>query len=356
MTNPNEVFKQFTAEVVEGFPALREILDQAKSGEMTEEDAMRCLAEVVQSDPALGLKLQQVAKQALAPLQVEEAAQPLEHGGLIMHKERGLPRLNPMVEASLIERMQFDGDIPELRTGGKPAKVRPAVAVHTDARNPVAIGMMLTTASDEVADKLIAKEPERQQLIGDMALLDMVEEQGTALATQEVRALVLDGKSDLMDVPEYRRGQVPAPLAVVQPSGATLLALTSQERKQNAWQFLSTTQGRRSAVSGIAELAETHLKRAGFDVTVRPFDATVRCSVLAVHRWSVNIDGPKATQAAFSLIDVAAAAIAKNLTRLVGQRRGRVVLEITTINTVDIRSVGWAGRLLAADPALEAPL
>jgi len=37
-----------------------------------------------------------------------------------------------------------------------------------------------------------------------------------------------------------------------------------------------------------------------------------------------------------------------------GDRRGRVTLDVTPINTVDIRSVGWAGRLRSGDPILPA--
>jgi len=353
MTDPNEVFRRFTEQVAAEFPELGEILDQAKNGRLSETEAMHALSEVVLSNPALSQRFQQVAMQALTPLRPEDAAQPLDHNGLILHKERGLPRLNPLVEAALIERAQFDGDIPELRTGGLTPGVKPAVAVDTDVRNPVALGMMLGQASDEVAKKIEAKEPERKALIGDAALLSLVEEQGTSLAVRKERDLVFDGKSDAADAPEYRRGHLPAPVRVTEPSGSALLALSPEERKQSAWAFLSTTQGRRSALSGLEQLIEVKLKGEGFDVTVRPFDPTSK-GVLAAHEWSVGIDGPGATQAAFSLIDIAAAAIAKNLTRLMGERRGRVTLEVTAVNTVDIRSVGWAGRLLAGDAALTA--
>jgi len=353
MIDPTKVFQQFAEQVADEFPELREILDQAKDGSISESDAMRALAEVMQGSPELNTRFQKVTMKALAPLRAEDEPQPLDHDGLILHKKRGLPRLNPLVEAALIERAQFDDDIPELRTGGLPRGIAPAVSVDTEVRDPVALGRMLTEASEQVAGKIEANEPARQKLIGDAVTLSLVAAAGTALTKQAKRDLLFDGKDDQVDVPEYRRGAVPAPLRVVQPSGATLLALTPDERKQSAWTFLSTTQGRRSALTGLVQLIEVKLTGEGFDVTVERFDPTAQ-DILAFHEWSVGIDGPGAMQPAFSLIDIAAVSIAKGLTRTMGDRRGRVTLEVMPINTVDIRSVGWAGRLRSGDPILPA--
>ncbi len=351
MTDPvTTAFKKFAEQVASEFPALREILDQAAAGSISESDAMHALTEVIMSDQSLGQQFQQVAMQALAPLREEE---PLDHDGLILHKKRGLPQLNPLVEAALAERAQFDGDMPELRTGNMTAGQRPSVSVDTDTRNPVALGLMLNQASDEMAAKIEANEPMRLALVADAALLDLVDKKAMQ-ASRRDSALVLAGKSDLVDVPEYTRGQLPALAKVTKPSGSTLLALTPEERKQSAWQFLSTTQGRVSAVRGITDLIDVKLRSEGFDVTVRPYHAEALGPVLVAHEWAVGIDGPGATQPAFSLIDIAAAAIAKGLTRKMADRRGKVTLEVTTVNTVNIRSVGWAGRLMASDLALEA--
>lgn len=352
MTDHQEVLHQFARQVANDFPDLREILDQAKAGDLDEVEAMAALSEVIMSNPELGRQFQAVAFSALSPLRPEDAAQPLDHNGLVLHKERGLPRLNPLIEAALIERAQFDEDMPELRTGGLPAGVRPAVSVDTRTRSPVALGMMLNAASDQVAKKIQAQEEHRQQLVADAALLDLVEKSSSALVTRENQELVLAGKSDLVDVPEYRRGEVPAPLKVVHPSGSALLALTPEERRQSAWKFLSTTQGRRSAIAVITGLVQVKLTGEGFDVIVRDHDPVAGEPVLAAHEWRVGIDGPGAMQSTFNHIDLAATVLAKQLTSKMGDRRGRVVLEVTSINTVDIRSVGWAGRLLSLDRAL----
>lgn len=350
----DDVLRFFAEQVAAEFPVLRQVLDQAKTGVLSEVDALRCMSEILGTDPALAARFQEVARGALTPLREEDRAQPLGHGGLVVHKARGLPQLNPLVEAALIERAQFDGDMPELRTGTLPRGVPPAVAVVTDARDPAALGMMLKTASNHIASKIAASDPERREMItrvatGDTTALALIEQSGQALTQGAMEDLVFDGKTAALDVPEYRRGHVPAPVAVAAPSGSALLAMTPQERKQGTWQFLSTTHGRRSAEASLAELMLVKLQGEGFDVRLRPFEPGATEPVLAVHEWTVGIDGPGAVQPAFSLIDVAAVALAKGLTRKMADHKGRVILEVTSVNTVDIRSVGWAGRLLAAD-------
>lgn len=371
---------QFAQDMASTYPELRQVLDQAKAGDLSEEDALRAMLEIMSADPEMHRQFQDMAQKMYADIAAQmEAADPgfkarwlqqavqdiagtsphPDHDGLVIHKPRGLAQLNPLVEAAIIERAQFDGDIPEMRTGGLTPGVAPAVSLETRVRTPAALGMMLAEASKQIADKITAAEPERQRIVAavaegaDPTALALIEQTGTGLLTvDEARDRVLDGKVAALDPPEYRRGQVPAPVLVQPPSGSALLALTPQERKQGAWQFLSTTHGRRSAVAGITELVEVKLRGEGFEVRVRPFEPGAREPVLAAHEWTVGIDGAGATQAAFSLIDVAAASITKGLTSKMGERRGGVILEVTTINTVDVRSVGWAGRLLSQDAAL----
>ncbi|MFA6235210.1 MAG: hypothetical protein WC824_13630, partial [Bacteroidota bacterium] len=70
----------------------------------------------------------------------------------------GIPRLNPLYEAQLVERAQFDGDIPELRTGPLPEDVLPAVSVETEAHSPVAIGEMLRIAALDVQEDVLSHQ------------------------------------------------------------------------------------------------------------------------------------------------------------------------------------------------------
>lgn len=354
----------FAEQVAQDSPELKAVLDHAKAGSISEEDALRAMSEILGSNPDLARRFQTMLQDMYAGAAAEMAVAHPDHGGLILHKKRGLARLNPLVEAALIERVQFDDDMPELRTGTMTPGAMPAVAVDTRVRNPAVLGVMLQQASQQVTDKIAAAEPGRQKFIAQVAegtfdptALALIEQMGAGLMTRdELQDQVLDGKAAALDIPEYRRGALPALVTVAPPSGSAIMAMTPQEKKQGAWRFLSTTHGRRTAVAGLTELIEVKLRGEGFDVQVRPFEPGAREVVLKAHEWSVGIDGPGAVQPAFSLIDVAAASIAKGLTRGMGDRRGRVILEVTAINTVDVRSVGWAGRLLSRDAALSADM
>lgn len=353
----NPVLQAFAEQVVADYPELRAVLDQAKAGTLTEMDALRAMSEILGSNPELAERFQRMNREMLASTVTTVSEDYADHQGQVIHKKRGLPQLNPLVEAALIERAQFDEDMPELRTGGLIPGIAPAISVDTDVRNPVALGVMLTQASKQITEKIAAKEPERLAFIaqmaeGDPTALALLEQSGNALTLAQAQDMVFDGQTAVMDVPEYRRGQVPAPLMVPTPTGSALLTMTPQERKQGAWKFLSTTQGRRTAVGVLAELVEVKLQGEGFLVKVRPFVPEATEPVLAAHEWSVGIDGPGSVQAAFNLIDNAAAAIAKGLTRKMGEQRGQVILEVTAVNTVDVRSVGWAGRLLGGSYGL----
>ena len=76
--------------------------------------------------------------------------------------------LHPLLMGMIVELLQYDGDIPELRTGALPAGGSPAVPVKTVARNPVVIGAMLRTASDEVTLELQAATEVRNQKVQKM--------------------------------------------------------------------------------------------------------------------------------------------------------------------------------------------
>lgn len=346
-----QTLRLFADEVADEFPDLKHVLDQAKNGLISEEDALLAMAEVMSANPEMGRRFQRKALAALTPLAEEHRAKPLDHGGLVMHPPRGLPKLNPLFEAALIERAQFDEDMPELRTGPMPPHVRPAVEVDTFVRNPEALGLMLHAASADIHGEVREADENRKKLVQQVVggdhdgLMALMEKAGSALQPREVADLVLDGKTDLVDAPRYKRGQR-AVVKVETPSGSALLALTPAQRQESAWKFLSTTQGRRSAVNGLAELVDVKLQGEGFNVTVRPFQPDPQGFILAAHEWSVRIDGAGSTQSAFNLIDVAAASIAKGLAEKAGPRRGAVYLEVVPVNTVDIRQVGWAGRLI----------
>lgn len=243
-------------------PDLANILDQAKAGEIDEATAMRWLMETVQGDKDLAAKLNNMAMVSLAPLRDEDVPQQM----FVPRGGHGQPRLNPLFEAALVERAQFDGDIPELRTGDIAAGTLPAVPVKTTARNPVAIGAMVNKAAAQVQKDLTARTAARRQLAeavaaGDPNALAVIQQHGALVASSMTDAIVQGTAAD--DPAGYRRGQAPQLMAVQRPRGSTLAKMSDAERHEMAWRFLSTTQGRRSAVDTIRDLVVIQLGNKG---------------------------------------------------------------------------------------------
>ncbi|NBR68330.1 MAG: hypothetical protein EBT79_13855, partial [Actinobacteria bacterium] len=152
-------------------------------------------------------------------------------------------------------------------------------------------------------------------------------------------------RRDLVPDPAgYERGRVPALRTVAEPTGAALATMSAEDRGAAAWRFLSTSQGRRSATRTIATFIEAHMRGDGFDVRASTADPDPRAEVLAHADWSVNLSGPNGTQSGFAFVDTAARALATKLGR--DLTPGAYTLEVVTVDTVDVRRVGWAARMV----------
>lgn len=333
-------------------PEIMALLDSAKRGEITQEEAMSSMLRVVQEHPELSVRIMELAAEAFTG--TRQASMPVPHvpvglkdiGDEAFFSGVGLPQMNPLMEAALAERLQFDGDIPELRHGPLPPGATPALAVKTTARNPVAIGEMLQRASARVSKALKEADKRKNEALERVAeskALAKVEDGGLALAK-------MAWGSAETDLAEYRRGEVPAPVAVRRPSGRKMGALTKEEQQEHAWRFLSTTQGRRSAMEALREIIFNHLTGAGVEVRLREYNPNERKAPLAFHEWKVNLSGRQSMQPAFNIIDTAGKAIAIALERRAKHEStlpDPLFLEVIPVNTVDIRAVGWAARLVA---------
>lgn len=258
----------------------------------------------------------------------------------------GVPRLNPLYEAMLIERSQYDGDIPECRTGPLPEDVLPAIPVDTSARNPVALGEMLRIASEDVKEEVMTHQRKLAAGIAeDKNVLSLVEKHGGLIAK-------LSGSAET-DLAVYRRGEVPKPIKVATPSGVSLATMSDEERRTHAWKFLSTTQGRRTALAIVRDLVHESLTEQGVLSEKRDFEPNRGDVILAAYRWVVSLGGPNSTQPAFSFIDVAAKVLAKGLVKDLKDEpvpEGTTMyLEVISIDQLDIRTVGWSARLVSGE-------
>ena len=355
-------------------PEITDILDKAKAGEITETVAMANLMEAVGSNPEASKKFQALMMNALAPLRDRDTAFDIPAVGhfrddtIAPRHKAMMPQLNPLTQAALVERAQFDGDMPELRTGPIAPGVMPAVPVATMSRNPIALGAMLGKASDkmrkELTDRANARraEIERQMFLRAQADFMLTDPHGLGLQgvwgeIERRNPSTHDAATELAGTAEtdpvgYRRGELPHPMAVARPTGAMLGKLNFAQSQEMAWRFVSTTQGRRSAIPAVRNMLLGDLATAGVcNVESRQFDPKApRDQVLAVAEWTVTLAGQNSTQPAFSLIEVAAKTLAR---RLVDQLKGAIpdkcILEVETVDRIPDREVGWRARLLPKD-------
>ena len=347
--------ERILAQLTEAAPEVREVMDKAREEGLSEPAAMQRLMLLLKDRPDLVQKITELAASEMN-VPVPNATGPLAvaGGGPLFDSGVGLPSMNPLYEAGLIARSQFDGDMPELRTGPLHLEVKPSLSVDTDARSPVAVGRMMEKAQETVGEEIRSKEVKRRQQIADAS-----EDRRTALILKGAggleklehdTAVQLHGSAET-DHPAYRRGQVPAPVAVTTPSGSALAALTPMERKQAAWRFLSTTHGRRSAVRAIRITVAEGLRLKGYTIEEQEYDPKARSprEILAHHEWNITLGGSKASQESLSFIDLAAQVILKKLDEQLGKTlMGRdMVLEVIPSHGADFHRVGWAGRLVA---------
>ena len=156
-------------------PHLKGIMDSAKSGDLSEQEAMSALMKELGENPQHMPALMAIMKDAFNPTRNTTGIVPTpktdlkESGDSAFWNDVGLPQMNPLAQAAIAERLQFDGDIPELRTGPAPAGVTPALSVHTNARSPVAIGQMMQQASDRMSEQLEKANTRRADLLEQIA-------------------------------------------------------------------------------------------------------------------------------------------------------------------------------------------
>jgi len=337
------------------FPEFDPVLHKAELGETTQDEAFFEMAEIMAKHPERSecfleksLTTYNERFHDIAPIDLGGDISPEE---LVIKPPVGLPRLHPMYEAAILERLQFDGDIPELRSGPMPDGVDPAVPVDTEARSPVAMGFLLQLAAREVGREV----DERREAAYDQLnaviqpMLTQGHTPGTSLAKRIDQELALTHLDKEVDPESYRRGEVPQlyKLEGETPNGSTLACLDQKDKQDFAWKALSTTQGRHSAVPIIEQDVCRELLRAGFSVAIgekRPDE-----DLIAEHLWTFELSGPNAMQSNFSFLEVAGKVVTASLKQQLGEkltdRTTRVFLNVQQVAQLQDRRVGWVGRI-----------
>ena len=245
--------------------------------------------------------------------------------------------LHPLLMGMIVELIQFDGDVPELRTGPMPEGGTPAVPVETTARNPVVVGEMLRRASEEVAFELGAAGSEHEERV-----VKMIEVVG---GVEGAGGLVRQETEHGVGVPGYGPGQKALFRRVGTPGGSELARMGFEERQELAHKALTSTQGRRSAAPVIA----TMVLEALHDQDFTGIAMGEGSEVVVEAEWVVSIDGGRGERNPnFNFIDTAARSIATKLGQELKGRASRYTrlrLKVTPINEIAERRVGWRATL-----------
>lgn len=256
---------------------------------------------------------------------------------------KGLPRLNPNFEAALIERIQFDDDVPELRTGPLAQGVKPAVGVDTKAMNPVAIGLMLTAASEDMLKQIMAHEEERvRKALAERGVdFDQTEEEVEESATeamakmQDAEIMKLMGGDASTDLETYRRGEKP-PLQKREGVAGSEITTLDELAQKMVWKALSTTQGRRSIANTLHRRLVDRFEEDGYWVYSSP-----KGKKLTTVEWTVQVQGEKDLNPNCSYTTLAENVLYKKAVAHLEEGQP-IIIDVEAVNRISHREFGWA--------------
>jgi hypothetical protein len=344
-----EAVEKFGRQLLEERPELEDLIWRAKDGQVDPQEVVKEVWKAAAQRPEIAEALESSLFKAFGVDQgstdiahFPDREKMLERWGFTdedlifqpFEDRPGYQMLHPLLMGMIVEVLQFDGDVPELRTGRLPEGGTPAVPVKTTARDPVAVGAMLRRASEEVAFELGAARGEHQSKLAEM--VDVVGGTGEA-----VTGIVRHETERGISVPGYGPGQKAQIREVEAPTARDLARMPFAERQELAHKTLSSTQGRRSAVPVISDMVMKSLHGDGYTgVRIGSGD-----DVFSEAEWVMQIDGGQAERNPnFNFIDTAARALAAKLGRTLAGKASRFTnlkLHVAPVNAVAERRVGW---------------
>lgn len=230
--------------------------------------------------------------------------------------------LSPVYEALLRERLQFDGDAPELRTDHARQVFDPAVTVNLETSSMLALGAAISSEESVIRQDLENCYNKTLELRGDLS----------------DEAIV---KMDYDDLPvitskKYTHGAI----QTKNVSDVSVLGLTKSKKKQLVWKALSSTQGRNSASLSLANLIGSDLTKKGFDVS----SSRVRDESANTYYWTMTLDAEVSTQPSFNHIGVARGVFVSKLCKVM-DTESSYVFEVSSVNNISERLIGWKVKL-----------
>lgn len=357
----------------EDVPEVRGLLDKVRDGNLEPGEALEQMSTMLMQHPKVLEKIQvslnrslgegegeneQRAVLAIEKLDDKALAEIGVRRDLILYKDQdtGQLRVNPLYEAAIIERVQFDGDIPELRMSGDiPEGGTPAVPVENTGMSAVSLGHKLLSAQTDVIQQIAELAEARKESLD----AGLAEHAASSLGSDpEERALsnmVAEGAlrelEKPLDVEGYRRGEKAEMRRVEAPTGSELAMLSEPERQVLAWKSVATTQGRRSSISVICDLISKRLVRKGFQVSAAR-EWTSR-EALAKASWvtGVSLD-EHSVQPSFSPIRVSGTSMGNKFVKDLEETKVNysveLEVEVTLCDDLSQGQVGWKSKVVVA--------
>lgn len=346
--------EKFGQEILGECPELADTLKKAKAGVISTEDAVKDVWKILGSKPGSESALERALFESfgLEPRSTDlahfpERSRMLERWGFSeedlvfepFEDRPGYKMLHPLLMGMIVELLQYDGDVPEMRSGKLPEGGSPAVPVKTRAKDPVYVGALLQRASAEVMRELDAAQEEHDQKIAKM--IDSVGGGGDA-----VTGLVRQETERGIGVPGYTPGHKAQVREVTPPKSAHHLSQMALHRRQKlAHKTLTSTQGRRSMAPAIEDMVLNGLHQMGYTaIRTGPGE-----EVFAEEEWTIGIEGgANERNPNFNFVDTAARALVAKLGRQLAGRAARYInlrLSVSPINEVADRRVGWRAAL-----------
>ena len=352
--NFGDVIATITDKISEDFPEIREILDKAQRGELSEEQALGEMMIFTQKNPTIANKIAEIfmenAQETTELEDEDEIFLMAKQGGKEIADKKSVfntvwedrsdqgkrARFNPQYESYLVERLQFDKDIPELRTLPMSKDTIPAVDVVATSPNLAVVGDQLKRASSQVREEQDTLEEEYTKQLSDKL------ESGTEITKVSTE---LD-RSQIPQPKGYESGKLPVARKISEMGSDELICLSEDIRRENIWEVISTTQGRRSMSEVLAQIIKEKLGDHNIKVKIDP-NGTGK--VMSMAHWTMTIKGAKELQDNFSFVETCAYSLAYNLVRNMKEDYDPNIeysLHITTINEYSIREIGWGARLM----------
>lgn len=260
--------------------------------------------------------------------------------------KEGVTQLNPLHEAAIAERAQFDGDVPEARRGAFKEGMTPAIPVDTDTMNPMALGAELEAASDEILEEIESEKTEQLRYLESVS-------REASLGDEAALVVLAEGLPEpVSGVERYRAGEKPQPLTVQKKEGTALLDLSNEDRKRYAFKGYSTTQGRRSALTPLEKAVKNALADKGVEIDVQK-GSFEDPETLVSAAWTMPLGHEGSTQPNFSYLATAARSLANHLAKAVEEHGmpDNPVLQLATVDAIAERVVGWKARIVSESHA-----